>query len=634
MRYTDFKIVESKQKTITESSSGYTRVTVGDKTYDVGNDYVRKGNSYAIFGGNSAESMAAANGWIVPTKEIIQAIEGQGKLLKMPARNNNPTDTDAKAHTEQIFEENNLSGFPSGLVYGHKKEVIQGDGGTRLYGGNFNGYPLQSGNRDQHGGGYVDYSQGLRAVKVVEDKTQDSTDQEKIDAGSGDKKSAQNEDSKVVFVIGDSHAKAMGGQNNLASNGARLSAISRQASQVPQGATVYMTGGHNDVAAGTDPQQIAGQVKSIFSSLESKGCTVNYILFPEGTENNNQENMAPTRQKISSVINVSQDLDGCSLQGDGIHCSLGSYSGIVKASKKSNSKIDKPVSTNKPASTDEPASTDGLESGPPYPREDMSAVKQLQRTLIKLGYSVGSTGVDGKYGPRTTRAVRAFKKDNDIKGDGLSMNASDLKALATAKPVKKPTSTGNKTLAGRPEREAPVLDANQQLRFTKNSKMDKLASLARKRWATDPNTEWWVAAFMAQIAHESAEMTASTERGRSSYFDRYDGRKDLGNVRPGDGRRFRGRGWIQLTGRYNYRKAGEALGIDLENNPELAAEPDTANQIALWYFDTRVMNRVSDPRNIRAVTKAVNGGTNGLSDRTRYFKKYAQTLNTADIGVA
>lgn len=276
----------------------------------------------------------------------------------------------------------------------------------------------------------------------------------------------------------------------------------------------------------------------------------------------------------------------------------------------------------------------GLEAGPPYPPEQAQAVKSMQRTLIKLGYSVGSTGVDGKYGPRTTRAVRAFKKDNKIAGDGLSMSAADLKNLSTAKRVAKPSSTSNRTLTGRPEREAPVLDADEQLRFSKNPRMDKLASLARKRWANDPNTEWWVAAFMAQIAHESAEMTASTERGKASYFDRYDGRKDLGNVRPGDGRRFRGRGWIQLTGRYNYRKAGEALGIDLENNPEMAADPDTANQVALWYFDTRVMNRVSDPRNIKAVTKAVNGGYNGLGDRTQYFNKYAQALNTSGVGIA
>jgi len=277
----------------------------------------------------------------------------------------------------------------------------------------------------------------------------------------------------------------------------------------------------------------------------------------------------------------------------------------------------------------------GLESGPPYPQEDKEAVKQLQRTLIKLGYSVGSTGVDGKYGPRTTNAVRAFKKDNKIDGDGLSMSATELAKLEKAKPVKNPTDTGNKTITGRSgRRQVPTLSANQELQFPGNPKMQKMAEKARKRWASEPNTEWWVAALMAQIAHETSQMSISTERGKDSYFDRYDGRKDLGNVKPGDGRRYRGRGWIQLTGRYNYQKAGEALGIDLENNPEMAADPETAMDIAIWYFETRVMNRISNPTNIKGITKAVNGGYNGFDDRRKYFNIYAQALNTSGSGIA
>lgn len=86
---------------------------------------------------------------------------------------------------------------------------------------------------------------------------------------------------------------------------------------------------------------------------------------------------------------------------------------------------------------------DGLESGPPYPQEDTQAVQELQRKLEDLGYSVGSTGIDGKYGPRTVAAVRAFKKDNNVQGDGLSMSAEDLETLASAEPVEDPTPTGN-----------------------------------------------------------------------------------------------------------------------------------------------------------------------------------------------
>ena len=84
----------------------------------------------------------------------------------------------------------------------------------------------------------------------------------------------------------------------------------------------------------------------------------------------------------------------------------------------------------------------GLESGPPYPPEDRERVADMQRKLQELGYSVGSTGVDGKYGPRTSRAVRAFKQDNNIQGDGLSMSEDDLDKLSTAEPVENPTPTG------------------------------------------------------------------------------------------------------------------------------------------------------------------------------------------------
>lgn len=86
-----------------------------------------------------------------------------------------------------------------------------------------------------------------------------------------------------------------------------------------------------------------------------------------------------------------------------------------------------------------------LKSGPPYPKEDIPAVKIMQRRLAKLGYSVGNTGVDGKYGPRTAAAVRAFKKDNNIQGGGQSV---DVAALNTAEPVANPTVTGTRAPGG------------------------------------------------------------------------------------------------------------------------------------------------------------------------------------------
>jgi len=73
--------------------------------------------------------------------------------------------------------------------------------------------------------------------------------------------------------------------------------------------------------------------------------------------------------------------------------------------------------------------TDSLQSGPPYPPEDVDAVKELQKALQSAGYSVGSTGEDGKYGPRTARAVKAFKKDYKIQGNGQEVDAKSLQTI-------------------------------------------------------------------------------------------------------------------------------------------------------------------------------------------------------------
>ena len=87
--------------------------------------------------------------------------------------------------------------------------------------------------------------------------------------------------------------------------------------------------------------------------------------------------------------------------------------------------------------------TAGLKAGPPYPKEDTEAVKALQTKLEALGYSVGNTGIDGKYGSRTAAAVRAYKKDNNIQGASGVMSAAEVTAMSTASPVATPTPTRN-----------------------------------------------------------------------------------------------------------------------------------------------------------------------------------------------
>jgi len=95
----------------------------------------------------------------------------------------------------------------------------------------------------------------------------------------------------------------------------------------------------------------------------------------------------------------------------------------------------------------------------------------------------------------------------------------------------------------------------------------------------------------------------------------------LGNVKKGDGPLFKGRGLIQLTGRANYEKYGKALGVDLENDPATAAEPALSLRIACEYWRQKKINDASDRDDIMAVTRLINGGTNGLEDRRTFTSR-------------
>lgn len=102
------------------------------------------------------------------------------------------------------------------------------------------------------------------------------------------------------------------------------------------------------------------------------------------------------------------------------------------------------------------------------------------------------------------------------------------------------------------------------------------------------------------------------------------GEKNLGNTEEGDGYKYRGRGLIQITGRANYKKFGELIGVDLEASPDKALEQETAEKIALAYWNTRVKPKVTNFSDTRAVTKLINGGSHGLKERDSLFKKYSK----------
>jgi predicted chitinase len=131
-----------------------------------------------------------------------------------------------------------------------------------------------------------------------------------------------------------------------------------------------------------------------------------------------------------------------------------------------------------------------------------------------------------------------------------------------------------------------------------------------------------LAAFLAQCAHESGGFNNLRELGGDDYLRRmYDPKHAprtaaiLGNVKPGDGVRYAGRGFIQLTGRDNYRQAEQALKLPLLKQPQLAARPDIAAKIAVWYWKTRVRPHVTDFTDTAAVTKLINPALKHLADR-------------------
>ncbi|MEM9043141.1 MAG: peptidoglycan-binding protein [Pseudomonadota bacterium] len=167
--------------------------------------------------------------------------------------------------------------------------------------------------------------------------------------------------------------------------------------------------------------------------------------------------------------------------------------------------------------------------------------------------------------------------------------------------------------------------------------------------AASAETPFRLAHLIGQCAHESARFTHDTESLYYSTPSRilavwprrfpnehaakpfardpeklantvYGGRQDLGNTEPGDGWRYRGRGYLQLTGRANYSRFGQLLGLDLVGDPDLATEPDVAWRIAAAYMHTRRRRgrrlfEWADENNVEQVTRGVNGGLHGIADR-------------------
>ena len=174
-----------------------------------------------------------------------------------------------------------------------------------------------------------------------------------------------------------------------------------------------------------------------------------------------------------------------------------------------------------------------------------------------------------------------------------------------------------------------------------NVAMNKFAIVTRLR----------IAAFIAQVGHESGQLTRlvenlnySAEGLMKTWPSRFDlvrataaARKPeqianivyagrMGNTEPGDGWKYRGRGLFQVTGRANYAACGEALGLDLINQPELLEQPKNACLSAAWFWATNGLNTLADADKFEAITRRINGGLNGQADRQALHARALKVL--------
>lgn len=161
---------------------------------------------------------------------------------------------------------------------------------------------------------------------------------------------------------------------------------------------------------------------------------------------------------------------------------------------------------------------------------------------------------------------------------------------------------------------------------------------------------WRMPFFLAQLGHESDGLRRTTESlifSRASRIARvwptrfptpasarpyvrnpralaekvYGGRRDLGNLEPGDGARFIGRGYLQITGRANYRAMGRRIGLDLEAEPARAAEPEVAVKVACAFWSEQGLNALCDAGRFAVVTRRINGGLTGYEDRMDWLEQ-------------
>ncbi len=255
-------------------------------------------------------------------------------------------------------------------------------------------------------------------------------------------------------------------------------------------------------------------------------------------------------------------------------------------------------------------------------------VKKLQLKLNLLP--------DGSFGPGTEKAVKKWQIDNNLTSDGIVGDGTWSKMFSNTTSV----------IGG--------LKLDNLKGHIPDSVISQIPETAKKFNITTPLR---LAHFLSQCGHESAGFTAKSEnlnykaKGLTGIFKKYfinesvalpyekqpekiankvyANRMGNGDENSGDGYKFRGRGFIQLTGKDNYKNFSKFIGEDTISNPDLVATKYPLSSAA-FFFDSNklwsICDKGADDATVTAVTKRVNGGTIGLPDRIKHFKEYYNLL--------
>jgi len=268
-------------------------------------------------------------------------------------------------------------------------------------------------------------------------------------------------------------------------------------------------------------------------------------------------------------------------------------------------------------------------------------VKKLQQ---KLGLSA-----DGVFGPGTEKAVKKWQIDNDLGADGIVGEGTWNKMFGSQQLITEPSAPVAKPVAS-----VGGLKLEKLKGHIPDSVISQIPDTAAR---FELNTPLRLAHFLAQCGHESGGFKATQENlnysasglkgifgkyfkeaGLAEQYQRnpqkiasrvYGGRMGNGPESTGDGFKFRGRGYIQLTGKDNYTAFGKAINEDMTANPDKVATHYPLLSAA-WFFTKNGLHKIADQGAsdavVTQVTKRVNGGTIGLADRIKHFKEYYHLL--------